>query len=486
MRAFTATLGTETNSFSPIPTGWTAFETAMLWRPGAHPAMATEATGPLIACREKRAEGWTVIEGTCAFAWPGGPVRRDVFEALRDEILGQLRAALPVDCIALGLHGAMMAHGYDDCEGDLLERVREIAGQRVPIGAVLDLHAHLSKRMVAAADVLIAFKEYPHTDYLERSRELVSLLARTARGDVRPVSALYDCRMLLGFATTSEPWRSVIADLKAAENGGRILSASLIQGFGAGDCADMGTKVLTVADRDLKEAERVAMQFGRRLVELHDRTPRQQEGVEAAIRAAVAAPRFPVILADSADNPGGGMAGDNMAVVAAAMRTGLTPACAGPIWDPQAVQMCFEADLGAEISLRIGGKSGPQSGPPLDVEGKVVGLKRNAVQRLGAFEPPLGDTAAFASNGMTIVIASLRDQAYHPKLFSDLGIDPAQQRLIILKSSQQFRPGFDPITSEVISVRRDLTPNRVYKKRPRPMWPFEVTPLETSARMGGQ
>lgn len=473
MRAFTATLGSETNSFSPIPTGWHAFETAMLWRPGAHPAVATEATGPLIAAREMREAGWTVVEGTCAFAWPGGRVRRDVYEALRDEILGQLKAALPVDVVALGLHGAMMAHGYDDCEGDLLERARAIVGPRVAIGAVLDLHAHLSERMVEAADILIAFKEYPHTDYLERSRELVGLLARTARGDMRPVASVYDCRMITGFTTTAEPWRSVVADLKAAERD-RILSVSIVQGFAAGDCADMGTKVLVISDDARSEGDRVASAFGQRLIALRDRSKQAPEGVDAAIQAALASQKHPLILADAADNPGGGMAGDNMAVVEAMIRHGLAPVCAGPIWDPQAVQMCFEAGLGAEINLRIGGKAGPPSGTPLDVEGKVVGLKRGATQRLGAFDTPLGDTAALASGGMTIVVATLRDQAYHPQLFSDLGVDPTRQRFIVLKSSQQFRPGFEPISSEIVPVRRDLVPNRVYKKRPRPMWPFET------------
>ncbi|MFN9163947.1 MAG: M81 family metallopeptidase [Alphaproteobacteria bacterium] len=484
MRVFTATLGTETNSFSPVPTGWSAFETAMLWRPGAHPETATEATGPLIACREQRAAGWTVTEGTCAFAWPGGPVRRDVYEALRDEILDQVSAAMPLDFVALGLHGAMMAHGYDDCEGDLLERIRAIVGPQVPVGAVLDLHAHLSARMVAAADLLIAFKEYPHTDFLERSRELIALLARTARGEIHPVAAVHDCRMLIGFTTTSEPWRSLVTDLKSAEVGGRILSASIIQGFGAGDCADMGTKVLVVADGDTEEAARVASLFGQRLASLRNPVPQEVEGIEAALRSAAAATRFPVILADAADNPGGGMAGDNMAVVAAIMHAGFGPACAGPIWDPQAVQMCFEAGLGANISLRVGGKAGPQSGPPLDVEGRVIGLKERASQMLGDFETPLGNTAAIACDGMTIVVASLRDQAYHPKLFTDLGVDPAAQRFIMLKSSQQFRPGFEKISTHIVPVRRDLVPDRAYKKRPHPMWPFETDPQDPTARVG--
>lgn len=480
MRVFTATLGTETNSFSPVPTGWEAFRTAMLWRTGEHPQAATEATGPLIACRERRAAGWEVVEGTCAFAWPGGPVRKDVYEALRDEILDQLRAAMPVDVVALGLHGAMMAHGCDDCEGDLLTRVRAIVGPSVPVGAVLDLHAHLSDQMVRGADILIAFKEYPHTDYLERARELLGLLARTARGETRPVSSIFDCRMILGFATTAEPWRGVVDRLKAREGHDKILSASIIQGFALGDCADMGTKVLVVSDNSKVEGAKAAEAIGRELIGLRGPLREQPEGIEAAIRAAQSATRLPVILADSADNPGGGAAGDNMDVVAAMIGAGLTPACIGPIWDPIAVRMCNEAGVGAAINLRIGGKAGPASGTPLDLEGKVVGVLKDATQLLGAFATPLGDTAAFASNGVSFVLSSLRDQAYHPKLFTDLGLDPSAAKYIVLKSSQQFRIGFESLAGEIIPVRRDLGGERRYKKRQRPMWPFE--PADAPAR----
>ena len=67
---------------------------------------------------------------------------------MRDEILGQLKAALPVDGVLLGLHGAMVAHGYDDVEGDIIERVRAIVGPDCVIGVELDPHCHLTMKRV--------------------------------------------------------------------------------------------------------------------------------------------------------------------------------------------------------------------------------------------------------------------------------------------------------------------------------------------------
>ena len=482
MRAFAATLGSETNSFSPIPTGWAGFETAMLWRPGEHPDVATEATGPMAALRAKRAEGWEVVEGTCAFAWPGGPVRRDVYEALRDEIVAQIKAAAPLDVIALGVHGAMMAHGYDDCESDFLEHVRAVAGEAV-IGAVFDLHAHMSQRMVDAADLLIGFKLYPHTDFMERSIELVDALARIRSGKLRPTPSLYDCHMMIGFRTTTAPWRRIVRNLVLAEKRPGVINATIVHGFGLGDCADMGTKVLVTTDNDQALAARTAAEIGTKLQALRERAKGRHQDLAATLRSAAASRHFPVILADTTDNPGGGNAGDDMTVLRALRDAKMAPACGGPIWDPQATRFCFEAGVGAHISLRVGGKTGPGSGPPLDLEGEVVGLRRGATQRIGGFDAPLGDIAAFKADGLTLVLSTLRDQAYHPSLFEHLGIDLDTQRFVVVKSSQQFRIGFEPRAGRIISVSRPRA-NLIYRKRPRPMWPFELDGGEDPGRAG--
>ena len=130
MRIFTASLATETNTFSPVPTDRASFEMAFYAAPGEHPDTPTLCSSPIVALRARaRQDGLTLIEGTATWAEPGGLVQRQTYETLRDEILGQLRDALPVDAVILGLHGAMVAQGYDDCEGDLLARIRDIVGR---------------------------------------------------------------------------------------------------------------------------------------------------------------------------------------------------------------------------------------------------------------------------------------------------------------------------------------------------------------------
>ena len=83
------------------------------------------------ARREAEKRGWTVIEGLSTFAAPSGTTVRSVYEGFRDEILAGVKAALPLDAVLINVHGAMVADGYDDCEGDLLSKIRAIVGPKL-------------------------------------------------------------------------------------------------------------------------------------------------------------------------------------------------------------------------------------------------------------------------------------------------------------------------------------------------------------------
>src|SRR5437588_3349008 len=186
MRLFYAALALEANTFLPVPTSYQAFLDKLYYPPGKHPEKSGHQTGAIAAVRAAaKRDGFELIEGSCYAAQPGGSASRSAYERMRDEILGQLKAALPIDGAVFNLHGAMVAHGYDDCEGDLLERVRGLAGSRTVIAAELDPHSHLSAKRVANSDILVAFKEVPHIDFADRAEEVVELALRAARGEIR-------------------------------------------------------------------------------------------------------------------------------------------------------------------------------------------------------------------------------------------------------------------------------------------------------------
>lgn len=454
MRVFSATLGTETNTFAPLPTGLDCFI-----GPDHDPrGVSTERLGPfampLRVARERGAiEGWTVIEGPLAFAMPGGVATRHAYETLRDRLLESLRAALPVDLVLLGLHGAMVADGYEDAEGDLLARVRALVGAGVVVGAELDPHCHLTALKCANADVLVCFKEYPHTDILERARDLVDLCVRTARREIRPVMSVHDCGMISIYHTSRPPMRGFVDRMMALEGRDGVLSVSLAHGFPWGDVAELGTRVLVITDDRKSQGDALARRLGDEVVAFRHQLQPKYPDPDAAIDEALAVDGMPVVLADSADNPGGGAAGDSTFVLRRLLARGVESAAIGPCWDPLAVDLCFQAGEGARLPLRIGGKTGPASGDPLDAQVEVLALARSAkMTGLGGTVQPMGDVAVVAIGGVRVVLNTTRTQGFAPDLFTQFGIDLATTKIVVVKSSQHFHAGFAAIARKVVYV----------------------------------
>ena len=481
-RIFTAGLGHESNSFSPLPTGIGSFRRHLCWRPGDPPlAYRGMETGPLDAARAlaRTGRGWQLVEGTLAFATPSAPLVRAAYETLRDEILGQIEEALPLDAVALSLHGAMMARGRPDCEGDLLARVRAVVGPDTALGAELDLHCHLSSAMVDAADLLVTFKEYPHRDYAERGEELVAMLVRCADGAIRPQRALFDCRQIALYHTPVEPMRSFVARMRAAEREPGVLSVSVAHGFPWGDSPDLGTRVLVVTDGRAERGAELAASLGAALRELRGRATAPHFPLEEGLERARRAVRGPVVLADTGDNAGGGAASDSTFVARAMLEAGMHDACIGPLWDPVSVRMCRDAGPGARLRLRIGGKVGPHSGAPLDLDVEVVGLAATACQTFAGAPSPLGAAAGVrCAEGLGFVLNDRRTQAFGADLFSAVGFDPASFRYLVVKSAQHFYDGFAPIARGILylaspgTMAFDLT-TLPFEHRPRGLWPFE-------------
>jgi microcystin degradation protein MlrC len=439
MRIFIASLATETNTFAPFPTGRAGFEERSLGRD------CTRALGPLsgpmrVFRRMAQAAGDEVVESLSAFAQPSGRTVRRVYEDLRDEILGDLQAAGEVDVVLLMLHGAMAAQGYDDCEGDIIGRARQIAPAAV-IGVELDPHCHLSDAMVRGADVIVIGKEYPHVDFEDRAAELFDVCRRTAAGKARPVAVVMDLAMIGFYPTFDPPMSDVVASLKGAEAEPGILTASLAHGFPWGDVADVGTRVLVYGDGNPDRAAAVCARIGREVYALRKALLPDYQGIEVALDWARGM-NGSVVLGDFADNPGGGASGDSTFFLRAMLERRVEAAVSGFYWDPLVAQLCADAGVGATLTVRLGGKCGPASGDPLDLEVEVMAVAEDHDQGVFGARQPMGRCVWLRSAGIDIAVSSIRTQVFEPDAFTGLGIDLAGKRLIVVKSSNHYQAGF--------------------------------------------
>lgn len=488
MRIFTASLATETNTFSPVPTDRASFDMAFHAPPGKHPETPTLCSSPMLVLRRRARDDKSlqVIEGTAAWAEPGGLLNRAAYEGLRDAILAELNAALPVDGVVLGLHGAMVAQGYDDCEGDLLERVRALVGPRVIIAAELDPHSHLTPKRVAHADILAAFLEFPHTDFYERGEHVVDLALRAVAGEIKPKLSTFDCRLIDVYPTSREPMRSFVDRMKALQGRDGILSVSFIHGFMAADVPEMGSRMLVVSDDAQEKGDRLAATLGHEIFGFRGKTLMPNMGIDEGLDRAlqVTKPGRPAVIADMWDNPGGGVAGDGTLLLRRMIERKVEKAALATIWDPIAVTFAHGAGEGAEIDLRIGGKSGPLGGEPVDARVIIRKVVREGWQSFGGSRVTLGPAAVVRISGseIDVILNTNRTQTFEPDIFSNLGIDPLAQALLVVKSTNHFYAGFAPIAAEVIYVSAGaaypinprVTP---YHKLTRKLWPRVEDPF---------
>nr|WP_316639847.1 M81 family metallopeptidase [uncultured Roseateles sp.] len=490
MKLFAALLATETNTFAPAPTGWGGYHEYGIFHGDAS---LRDPQGMGLAMAELRrllaAEGHELVESLSAFAQPLGRTVREVYETLRDEILADLEGAGPVDGVLLMLHGAMVADGYDDCEGDLISRVRQLVGPGVPIGVELDLHCHFTALMRESADAIVSYKEYPHTDTLPRLQELLTILLDTAQGRVRPSTAVFDCKMVGQWRTTGEPMAGFVRRLQQAEQQPGVLSVSLGHGFPWADVPEAGAKLWVVTDNDPALAETLAETLGREFWALRQQIGTPGLSIEAALAQSQALAGGPVVLADRADNPGGGAMGDSTFILRAVLEQGLADVAFGAFWDLGAVQICRDAGVGARIDLRLGGKCGPASGDPVDLHVVVMAVDE-AHHQLGLYmdgeRAPLGPSVWVQAvdgpcRGLDIVLISLRSQVFSPSLFTGLGIDVMSKKLLVVKSSQHFHAQFAPLAEAVLYVN---TPGAMdmnfaclpYRVRSLDYWPRVADP----------
>lgn len=483
MKLFFGGINTESNTFSPIPVSLGSFEACGIQRGDdvLHPEHGSD------MARYARSLGLEVIGGLYAEAHPGAAVVRSAYETLRDELLARLRAALPVDIVALNMHGGMVAQGYDDPEGDLIERVRAIVGPQTVIGCELDPHSHLSPAMHRHA-LLMCYRENPHLDITARGRELVDLLLRAARREVTPVTSVFHTRMVDVFQTLREPMKSFVQRMRALEGRDGVLSISIVHGFRRADVPLMGTQVVVITDNRAEHGAALAERLGRELFALRGQCSDPITPMAAAVERARdwdAARNGPLILAELADNPGGGSPGDATYVLEALLDAGLDRIAAGVLIDPLAVNHAIEAGLGARLMLRVGGKACPLSGRPLDLDVTVSAIDpASKIVLDGGSVIPMGRAVALSFDRGVLVLAEQRYQTYGPSIFADLGVDLKAMRVILVKSAQHYKPHFMPITPHSLVLDSpgvcvaDVS-RMQFHRLTRPLWPWDPDPWAT-------
>jgi microcystin degradation protein MlrC len=359
----------------------------------------------------------------------------------------------------------MVTEHLEDGEGEVLRRVRDIVGPDVPVVASLDLHANITPVMIDLADCLVAYRSYPHVDFADTGARAAGELDRLLRGAGGKGGGRYKAFRqfsflipVLGGCTLYEPAQSLYARLPELEGCPGVDHVSLAMGFSLADIHHCGPSVCaygTSQDAVDQAADALAEEILARESEFLIPVWSPAEGVARAIQLAAASSR-PVILADSQDNPGGGGNGDTVGLLEELVRQGAEDAALAILYDPEAAAAAHEAGEGAEIALGLGAKSGLAGHRPLEASYRIERLGDGRMTGTGPFykgaRMELGPMALLRLGGVRVVVASRKLQAADQSCFRHLGVEPAEQKILALKSSVHFRADFQPIAEDILVV----------------------------------
>lgn len=454
MKILIAQLATETNTFAAFPTGLGAFEEYGIFHGDASRKAPTTSGDFLLFLRNlMEADGHQVVESLCAFCQPAGRTVKRVYEDLRDSLLRDAQAAMPLDAVQLFLHGAMVADGYDDCEGDLLARIREIVGPDVPIGVELDLHCHFTELMRRSADVLICFKEYPHTDGIERAREVYKIVLDGVAGKVSPTTAVADCKLVGLWHTTREPMMGFVQRMRACEGKDGVLSVSVGHGFPwvtyRRPDASCGWSPTTTCPRHKPSPTSWPVSSGTFVCRpapappVSTRRSTRRSPPKAARSCSAMSPTTRVAVrlgtAPSSSN--------DSSSAASATRSWATSGTWGQFRSAR-------TPVSARWSICASVASAAPRPATRSTCASPCARSRTTTAR-PAFESraPLG-TAVWveADNDLHIVMATVRSQVFGCDAFTGLGLTLDDKKVVAVKSTQHFHAQFLPIAKKVLYV----------------------------------
>lgn len=460
----------ETNTFAPTKADYSFFAEADGWPGLTRGAALFDAVAginlPIAGFIDVLAgSGHRLAPLLWCSAPPAAHVTTDAFERIAGMICDDLAKLRGADAVYLDLHGAMVTEVHEDGEGELLRRVRAVVGAETPIVASLDLHANVTPAMVALSSALVAFRTYPHVDMAETGARAARLLLDILRRGRAPAKAMRKIDFFIpitGQCTLSGPAREIYETLAALEaEDPAIASLSYAQGFPPADIYDNGPAALAYAwDEDAAAAAAEALYEA--VTSREDRFRLEVYDVETAVARALAnRSDKPVILADTQDNPGAGANGDTTWILEALAAHDAPRAVVATIWDPETAAQAHAAGEGATIAPRLGARSGlPGHRPftrPMVVErlgdGRFTGtgpMWKGARMNLG----PMACLRIAEAPGREVraLVATRKLQAGDQSILRHLGIEPAEQRILALKSSVHFRADFAPIAAEILVV----------------------------------
>jgi len=429
-------------------------------------------------------EGVKYLPTIAAGATPAGPIRNEDYWTIVEAIKEGIKQADRVDGVLLALHGAMVAEGVDEAEGVLLKEVRELVGDDIPVIITLDLHGLISELIIESCDAVFGYDTNPHIDMYERGVEAAETLVKTINGTTRPRVAFKKLRMLpptINQRTTEGPMVKLLEAAREMEARDQVINVCIFPAFPYADIQRVGSAVVAVTDDDRELAQTLCDELGEKMWTMREQFLKPLTPIKEAVARAIRAPEGPIVLADVADNPGGGAPGDGTEILKELLKQGAKNVGFACIKDPEAVEKAIKAGVKGRLRMEIGAKTDGYHGEPLMIDGIVKtitdGRFISKAMSVGVLVD-VGRTAVVDVDGIEVILVEKSHAPNDPEIYRRNGIEPTDKKTLVLKSRGHFRAAYEPFSKEVIEVDAPglTTPDLTwftYTNIPRPIWPFD-------------
>lgn len=485
----------ESNRFAP-PVGRADFEEKVLLYGDAimadaaseHPRLGGTVTGFIHAMNE--AGPWIPAPILVADGGAAGPITQDFYRELEDDMRRRLLAAMPLDGVYFGQHGAAVSTAGPDPDGAMFAMAREIVGPDIPVISTLDLHANVSEEMVTATDLLIAYRTNPHVDQYERGVEAAGAMREMLDG-LRPTTAFLRLPLVAPQVcqlTASGPYGEII-DHGQTLIDDIVMNISILGGFTYGDTPHNGMAFLVATRGDKDRARAICRDLAERVWAEHERYTPNLTSLDTCIAGAVERgddPDLPAtIIADVADNPGGGGRGNTVWLLEKLHQSGAKGVVLGVFNDSALAAEAHAKGVGGEFEARFNRAEDDQYSKEFTAgatvrhlsDGKIIG--RDPGSRAG-MAIDLGPTAILQIGSVTVVVISIRQQCIDPGYFENFGVSVGDARTVVVKSRGHFRAGFLPFFAPEQVIECDApgltSPNLAnfdWTGFPRPVYPLD-------------
>ncbi len=449
----------EANDFAPV-TDEAAFRSAGYFEGEEiladlatdNPRTAAELTGFVTEMKDRGVD-WQPIPILITGSEPGGPVDHAFFERTKAEMKRRLEAAMPLDGVFFSAHGAMTSTSSTDPDGALLEMVRGVIGPETPMIATLDLHANISERMVDMADILVSYITNPHVDQRERAAEAAGLMVEMF-GGMKPKAAFIRVPMVsppVTLLTAKGPYADLINYGQEVKSEA-IANVSLLAGFAYGNTPENGLAVIVTGRDDEDAARSLARDIAQRAWDSRERFKISLTPIADAVARAKAcgadASRKAIIMADCADNPGGGGRGNTAYVLRALVEADVRGCYAGIFFDKALAAEAHKLGVSARFKAVLNRQTESEFSERYAFNAEVAGLHDGlCVGTLGIYAGrtvDLGPTAHLKIGGIDLIVVSRRKQCGDPVFFQMFGLKMEDARSVLVKSRGHFRAGFLP------------------------------------------